>query len=498
MRCVVAGSGIAGMAAALLLARLGHGVTLLEAGPRLAPLLRGFVREGLHFDTGFHYGGGLHEGGVLRRWLQALGVAPALRFTDGHYDHIHFMDGASYALPAGDALPGYMETHFPGHGASMRRLMDDCTATLMHSPYTNAALHGDPAMRWGTGDSVAGRLTELHLPPHMADMLALRCLLYGVPPQRAAWEEYALVAGPYFQSSGGWEGGGAALADALEKALRDAGVDMRCRATLAGLELSGTDKRAGGVRAVYLADGTRLECEQCFFTGHPRQLAHIVPRGALRPAFVQHVLDLPETGCPLMLFAETRALPPGRNMFFLPPPGGTPGEHLFRTEEAACPSIYLACGSPEPQLCRDETPRIPLLCMALMKPELLPEGNPRPRPEAWRAYVRRVAARLAGLVEERCPELRGRWRILDTATGLSMRQWIGGSTGSLYGVLHDRENMPLLPVTRVPGLFLAGQNILLPGVLGGIVSAALAVGFAHGHEAALHDFRQTVPKETPA
>lgn len=42
MRCVVAGSGITGLTVALLLARQGHDVAVLEAGPRVAPLLRGF------------------------------------------------------------------------------------------------------------------------------------------------------------------------------------------------------------------------------------------------------------------------------------------------------------------------------------------------------------------------------------------------------------------------------------------------------------------------
>jgi all-trans-retinol 13,14-reductase len=50
--------------------------------------------------------------------------------------------------------------------------------------------------------------------------------------------------------------------------------------------------------------------------------------------------------------------------------------------------------------------------------------------------------------------------------------------------------IPLLPLTRIPGLLLAGQNILMPGVLGGIISAALAVGFALGHDSALEEFRR--------
>ena len=79
MRYVVVGSGISGLSAAIFLARQGHAVTVLEAASSPAPLLRGFRRQGLHFDTGFHCGGGLHEGGVLRRWLRALGVGLAAR-----------------------------------------------------------------------------------------------------------------------------------------------------------------------------------------------------------------------------------------------------------------------------------------------------------------------------------------------------------------------------------------------------------------------------------
>lgn len=513
LSCVVVGSGIAGMTAALLLARVGHDITLLESGPRLAPLLRGFWREGLHFDTGFHYGGGVHQKGVLRRWLKALGVEKSLHFFSGHEDHIHFTDGQNYVLPSGEALPERMEHYFPGHGASMQLLMDNCADTLRHSPYTNPALHSEPAMRWKITESVPERLATLNMPPHMAELLTLHCLLYGVPPAQASWDDYALVAGPYFQSSGTWQGGGEALVQALEKELHTAGVRVRCRATLAGLEL--TPHKA--VQAALLSDGTRIPCQQCFFTGHPRQLAHILPTGALRPVFLNHVRELPETSAPIMLFAETRAMPRGRNIFLLPAPAaadrpdnsgktdksgnsgrsdregseGTKGKapsgaHLFTHEHAPCPSIYLACGHPAPDA---DPERIPLLAMGLVHPDSMPAVDASPA--AWRAYKAQTVARLMANVEARCPELRGAWRVLDSATARSMRHWIHGSTGSVYGVLHDRENMPLLPVTRVSGLFLAGQNILLPGVLGGIVSAALAVGFAHGHEVALKDFRQT-------
>ncbi len=110
----------------------------------------------------------------------------------------------------------------------------------------------------------------------------------------------------------------------------------------------------------------------------------------------------------------------------------------------------------------------------------------------YAAYKAQAVQELIALAEKRCPQLRGKWKVLDAATERTMQQWVVGSRGSLYGMQHRLQDMPLLSVTRLPGLFLAGQNILLPGVLGGIISAALAVGFSQGHDTVLKEFRACV------
>ncbi|MCK5915372.1 MAG: NAD(P)-binding protein, partial [Deltaproteobacteria bacterium] len=76
---LVVGAGVSGISSALLLARFGFRVALLEQAPRLAPLIDGFVRHGVYFETGFHYAGGLEAGGVLERSLRLLGVADDLQ-----------------------------------------------------------------------------------------------------------------------------------------------------------------------------------------------------------------------------------------------------------------------------------------------------------------------------------------------------------------------------------------------------------------------------------
>nr|MBP6648475.1 all-trans-retinol 13,14-reductase [Bacteroidia bacterium] len=69
------------------------------------------------------------------------------------------------------------------------------------------------------------------------------------------------------------------------------------------------------------------------------------------------------------------------------------------------------------------------------------------------------------------------------ATPLSYRDYIGNDDGSLYGVSKDYRN-PLKtfisPRTKLPNLYLTGQNLNLHGVLGtavsGIITSSVFIG----------------------
>ncbi|MEN6337888.1 MAG: NAD(P)/FAD-dependent oxidoreductase, partial [Phycisphaerales bacterium] len=93
------------MTCALLRARAGERVTLVEKSPHLGPALRGFVRCGTYLDSGFHYAGSLGPGGLVPELLERLGVKDAL---DGAVcihdavDHVRFSDPAfEFSFPQG-------------------------------------------------------------------------------------------------------------------------------------------------------------------------------------------------------------------------------------------------------------------------------------------------------------------------------------------------------------------------------------------------------------
>lgn len=481
MHCAIVGSGITGLATGLLLAQQGHDVTIIEAFSQPAPLLQGFWRQGLYFDTGFHCGGGLHSDGALRRWLRALGLEASLKsISINHTDAFHFADGRRFTLPSGHAdVLRAVKQQFPGSEEAMAALLHEMDAHLAYSPYLNPTLRTEPSFAPQEATGTSDRFASAKLPPHLQAMLNTRCLLYGVRPDEASWADYSLVAGPYFQSSGTWEGGGAALASALLTRLHDLGATIRCGVAVSGIDAN----KEQGVRGVFLADGRHLGCDRLFFTGHPAQLCDLVPQGLLRPAYRHRLENLQETPSALLLFAEMRgdALKSRQSIYLLPSPAAP---DLFPYMESAEPSVYLFCDREQ------KDGRKAVMAVILMDQTNLPKGNPRPRPQSYYDWKRRVMSRMQTYIEARVPGMAGSWRVLEAATPLTLRQWGYGGTGSLYGVRHSIETMPLLPVTRVPGLFLAGQSILLPGILGGIVSAALAVGFAFGHDNALKEFRQ--------
>ena len=92
----------------------------------------------------------------------------------------------------------------------------------------------------------------------------------------------------------------------------------------------------------------------------------------------------------------------------------------------------------------------------------------------YEEFKKQKAMILLDCVEEKFTGLKSKIKKYYTATPLSYRDYIGNDDGSMYGIVKDYRN-PLKtlisPRTKIPNLFLTGQNLNLHGILGAAMSA---------------------------
>ena len=72
---VIVGSGLGGLVSALIMAKEGYSVCVLEKNNQFGGNLQTFVRDKTIFDTGVHYIGGLSEGQNLNQYFKYLFTA---------------------------------------------------------------------------------------------------------------------------------------------------------------------------------------------------------------------------------------------------------------------------------------------------------------------------------------------------------------------------------------------------------------------------------------
>ena len=121
---VVVGAGTAGLTAALLLARFGRSVLLVDGAPAPGGGLRRFRRGGAAFDTGFHFSGSVRPGELLDRLLTQLGIREAVTLLPYESSCTHrFLfhnEHTAVDVPAGlDQACACWQARFPAETASI-------------------------------------------------------------------------------------------------------------------------------------------------------------------------------------------------------------------------------------------------------------------------------------------------------------------------------------------------------------------------------------------
>lgn len=477
---VIIGSGLGGLYCAALLVKEGYSVCVLEKNRQLGGCLQIFSREKLIFDTGVHYLGGLDKGQNLYRYFDYLGLMDKIQFKkldmDG-YDRISFEDDEiEYKIPQGyDNFINYYSELFPEEREGIILFCDKIREVCAKLPLYNVEETKDlDFMEFVVNDKPVDVVIEScvknkSLQRILAGNNALYAGIKGVTP----FYVHALVINSYIESSYKCVKGGAQISLALCKIIREHGGVIKNHAEAIAIETD--DEKA---TSVVLKGGTKVLGKKFISSIHPALTLDLLGEDCkmIRKAYKTRIAGLQNTVSAFIVYIvlkEKTVKSFNHNKYHIRCNDVWDNEVYTEGEWPKSVAIFTT-PSKDPEYCEG------LIVMSYMQyDEMKPWEDTFNtvsaediRDESYQEFKKQKAEKVIDLASEVIPELRAHMKSYYTSTPLTMRDYIGVKDGSLYGVMKDhRDPLKSLipPQTRVPNLFMTGQNTVMHGVLGVVI-----------------------------
>ncbi|MBL7769043.1 MAG: NAD(P)/FAD-dependent oxidoreductase [Flavipsychrobacter sp.] len=477
---VIVGSGLGGLLCGAILGKEGYKVCVLEKNRQYGGSLQTFSRDKTLFDSGVHYIGGLAPGQTLYQVFSYLGLTESLKLhqldRDG-FDRIVFLeDGTEYAMAQGyDQFTSKLKQAFPEEGSAIDQYCSTIREICSKFPMYNLRTGDGMKEKEGVmGIDTHAFLQSITTNQRLQEVLAGNNFLYAGEPDKTPLYVHALVVNSYIESAWKILDGGSQITKHLVKLIRSTGGDLFNHTEVVKLE--GDDERL--TRAV-TKEGNQFMAKYFISNLHPKRTLEITASPLLKAAYRNRIIRLADT---VSSFSLNAVLKPGvvpylNHNYYLHQPAAVwkaveahPNDWplsagVFFTEDANHPGYaesvsiltYISAKEWEP-----------------WKESFNTDSQKGERGDDYHRLKTEKAELLLGLVEKRFPGLREAIRSYSCATPLSFRDYIGTDDGSLYGIAKDYRNpmATYLPTrTKVPNLFLTGQNVLLHGILGVTITA---------------------------
>jgi all-trans-retinol 13,14-reductase len=501
---IVVGSGIGGLSTAALLSRYGRKrVLVLERHYTLGGYTHVFHRPEYEWDVGVHYVGDVHPGSMLRSIFDHL-TDGRLQWADMGPVYDRFVLGdEEFAFPRGKVnLRRALETRFPTETRAIEAYFDLVARVIRNAPFffmekaipaPLAAVAGR-LLRWPFL-RLARRTTRDVLASLTSDQRLIGVLTgqwgdYGLPPGESSFAIHALVTNHYFEGAYYPVGGASRIADTIVPAIVAAGGKTLVKAEVAEIVIE--NGRATGVRMT--ADGAIIRAPLIISdAGVANTLGRLLPEDArvrigatealrtVRPSIAHLCLYVGLTGT-----AEEIGLPRA-NLWIYPSWDHDATYATMRNSAETLPFAYISFPSAkDPDFARRHPGRSTIDILTAVPYEPFAAWETRrwkKRGADYEAMKERLASELLDMLYAHVPQARGRVAAIELSTPLTTRHFANYASGELYGVDHTPQRFEqrwLRPRTKIPGLFLTGQDIVSCGIagalMGGVVCASNILG----------------------
>ena len=460
---VIIGSGVGGLSAGIILSLLNYSVTIVEKNPQPGGLMRSYRRGGIDCPVGVHYVGALGAQEPLGKMFRVLGIPVEELFSrmgeSGIIDRYMF-DDFVFDLPVSiDAFEKNLKSAFPAETMARDVVMNNLREISRRMLDPLFLLNqGDPFQNMEFFQPMGEFLDKLEASAGLKAVLAVPCQLIGVELDQCPVIFHHMVLAGYLFSSWRLKESGSTLSDVFTRRFNELGGKLIVNDGCEKIILD--EVNVAGVR---LTSGILLSANTVVAAVHPKILLGLLQPDALKSSYRQRIVNLKETE-------------------------GVITVHIS-VDASAHPEIdhnIYRLHADEKGLIQDGI--FYQLRQGNDKGANLVSIITRSLYSEWSKWENTISGKRGQDYEEKkisigqdllqkANEVFGglkNARILDVFTPLTLRDYMNCPEGSCYGIL--RSSGQLLKVASlsklpIPGLFLAGQNAMAPGVLGAVLGS---------------------------
>ena len=494
---IVIGSGIGGLCTAALLSKAGQKVLVLEQHYTAGGYTHSYARNGYEWDVGVHYIGDVGSPHTVVRKLFDTITDGKLKWApmDENYDRF-FLGDRVVNLRAGKQ--GFRESlleAFPQEEEAIDRYM-----ALLGKMASGMQLYTLSKLAPSFLGPLLGKGLKKGLPDYfnrctydvlreLTDNEELIGALtgqwgdYGVTPRQSSFLIHSLIVKHFIHGGYYPVGGASEIAKTIIPVIQRSGGEVFTYADVTGILVE--KGKAVGVR---MADGEEIRSprvisnagiintfehllprETCEKIGYPRQREQVTP-------------SMPHIGLYIGLKGTPQELQLPKTNFWVYPSADHDGNvaRFLENTDAEFPVVYIsfpAAKDPDYQNRWPGTSTIEVVAPTTYEMfEPWKDTIWGKRGDDYEARKQAITERLMAMVYEKLPQLKGRVDYVETSTPLSTAWFCRYSQGELYGLNHTPERFDqrwLRPKTKVPGLYLTGQDILTCGVAGAMIGGLL-------------------------
>jgi len=503
---IIIGSGIGGLTAAACMSKMGKKVVVFEQHYTAGGFTHSYDRDGYEWDVGVHYIGDMGADHTLGKRLFDHITDGQLHWApmDPAYDRIFLGDKHVDLVAGPEAFRAELIKAFPEEESAIDTYLD----------YLRQVSKAMPGIVLGKvlPDLLAGplsKLTKRRAPDFLnkptrevlesitnnQDLIAVLAGQWGdngLPPAKSSFIIHSLIARHYLHGGYYPIGGASEMAKTIIPVIQQSGGEVFTYADVTNVVIE--KGKAVGVR---MADGAEVRAPLVISNaGVFNTFNKLLPEGAPSWDYYQDKLTTVKRSMAsnclyigLQDTAENLGLPK-TNYWIYPGPNYEQQEKDFMADPDGTdiPLTYISFPSAkDPSFAERYPGRATIEIVAPGPFEWYEEWADKTwgkRGDEYEAKKEEYAQRLLAKLYEKFPHLEGKIDYYELSTPLSTDYFCRYSEGEIYGLDHtpDRFELDWLkPKTRIPGLYLTGQDIMTCGVvgamLGGLLTTVAVSGF---------------------